>query len=237
MTSPLLQARALAANANAIPVFFLDPVTNKARVGTAFMVEHLGGASMLTVAHVMDPRLNPTDDWSMWDRQLRALLPNGDTVDFDLFEDSTEGTEPRFRYYLTDTRDSESRRILDIIGFNDVAFPSQLDVLSRYFGRFALPFPNSRVAAAGERLLGVGYPREAQMWPTRPAFQREMRAVDRQYGYLFLDASGEEGMSGGPLLYDDGRIAGLIVGEASDGRPTAIAAEAFPYLTFLSGPV
>ena len=86
----------------------------------------------------------------------------------------------------------------------------------------------------GQEVYAVGAPRDMPFTMTKGIIS----ALDRQIGqnsYIQLDASVNNGNSGGPLIDDDGKVLGIITLKASDAEGIGFAIKASEITAFTDG--
>ena len=81
-------------------------------------------------------------------------------------------------------------------------------------------------SAAGEKLVGYGYPDVADKWPPQTQLTKG-KAID---GTVLAKMFTQKGFSGGPVIANGGRLAGMILGSDDDDRAVIMQAAALSEL-------
>lgn len=181
-----------------------------AAVGSGFFAWHRLRVWLLTAAHMPRGEPNPQANWGEWPETIHAHRRDRLPVPLDLFHYEGGVRRPNFAFLQHDTG------IADFI-----ALPVSVD----HFGSggllddvLRLSLANSAPLVVGTAVRAMGFPTGSPNWPRYPACEQEADVIAVSSELIEFSAQSLPGLSGGPLVDADGRLAGLVIGNNGSGR-------------------
>ena len=201
--------------AKAVPLVNLTGAS--AAVGTGFFAWHKFRVWLLTAAHVPLCRPAPQANWSEWPEAIYAHREGRLPLPFELFRTKSDGLRrPAFAFLPHDSG------IADFIAlpvptsfFGDEGHLSHVERLS---------LDGAVTPAVGTGVRAIGFPTGGGGWPVYPAKEQLAKVVEVSAELVKFSVASLPGLSGGPLVDEQDRLAGLVIGNNGFGRAVSPAA-------------
>ena len=158
----------------------------------------------------------PTVRWDEWPRVVTLRHPGGQ-INIDLFLGPDGARRPAFGYAKYP---SPSDGIADVIWLElSGAFRQGLEVLS---ANYVVHQVDPDANCSGD-LTAYGHPETANPWPRLPSDTSVGPSTERSGLLLLADMHTEIGFSGGPVLNQEERLAGMLIGSDDAGQAQIVA--------------